>query len=30
MTSNVQLIESLGGGWDNTQLPSEKAVAKKM
>ena len=29
MTSNVQLIENLGGGWDRTQLPSEKEVAKK-
>ncbi len=29
MTSNVQLIEALGGGWNNTQLPSEKAVASK-
>jgi outer membrane protein TolC len=29
MTSNVQLIEALGGGWDNAQLPSEKAVAAK-
>src|SRR5580700_2575637 len=28
MTSNVQLIEALGG-WDNAQLPSEKAVAAK-
>jgi NodT family efflux transporter outer membrane factor (OMF) lipoprotein len=29
MTSSVQLIEALGGGWDITQLPSEKVVAKK-
>jgi NodT family efflux transporter outer membrane factor (OMF) lipoprotein len=29
MTSSVQLIEALGGGWDTTQLPSEKAVAKR-
>ena len=29
MTSSVQLIEALGGGWDLSQLPSEKAVAKK-
>ena len=29
MTSSVQLIEALGGGWDITQLPSEKAVAAK-
>jgi len=27
MTSSVQLIEALGGGWDTTQLPTEKAVA---
>jgi NodT family efflux transporter outer membrane factor (OMF) lipoprotein len=29
MTSTVQLIEALGGGWDITQLPTEKAVAGK-
>ena len=29
MTSSVQLIEALGGGWDTTQLPTEKAVAHK-
>jgi NodT family efflux transporter outer membrane factor (OMF) lipoprotein len=29
MTGSVQLIEALGGGWDTTQLPSEKAVAAK-
>ena len=29
MTSSVQLIEALGGGWDTTQLPSEKQVAAK-
>ena len=29
MTSSVQLIEALGGGWDTTQLPTEKAVARK-
>jgi len=29
MTSSVQLIEALGGGWDTTQLPSEKEVAAK-
>ncbi|WP_263382199.1 efflux transporter outer membrane subunit [Granulicella arctica] len=29
LTSTVQLIEALGGGWDNSQLPSEKAVAAK-
>jgi len=28
MTSSVQLIEALGGGWDTSQLPSEKSVAK--
>jgi outer membrane protein TolC len=29
MTSNVQLIEALGGGWDKVQLPSEKEIAAK-
>ena len=29
IVSSVQLIEALGGGWDITQLPSEKAVALK-
>jgi NodT family efflux transporter outer membrane factor (OMF) lipoprotein len=29
MVSSVQLIESLGGGWNVTQLPSEHAVATK-
>jgi NodT family efflux transporter outer membrane factor (OMF) lipoprotein len=29
MTSNVQLIEALGGGWSTAQLPSEKQVAAK-
>lgn len=29
MTSNVQLIEALGGGWNRGQLPSEKEVAAK-
>ena len=29
MTSSVQLIEAVGGGWDTSQLPSEKAVAIK-
>jgi hypothetical protein len=29
MTSSVQLIEALGGGWDTTLLPSEKTVAAK-
>ena len=29
ITSSVQLIEALGGGWDTTQLPTEKAVAHR-
>jgi NodT family efflux transporter outer membrane factor (OMF) lipoprotein len=29
MTSSVQLIEALGGGWDVTQLPSEREVVAK-
>jgi NodT family efflux transporter outer membrane factor (OMF) lipoprotein len=29
MTSSVQLVEALGGGWDTSQLPSEKSVATK-
>ena len=29
MTSNVQLIEALGGGWDVSQLPSTKSVGAK-
>ena len=29
MTSTVQLIEALGGGWDTSQLPSERAVERK-
>ena len=28
MTSSVQLIEALGGGWDASQMPSEKQVSK--
>jgi len=28
MTSSVDLIEALGGGWDRTQLPSQRAVAQ--
>ena len=28
MTSAVDLIEALGGGWDKTQLPSQRAVAQ--
>ena len=26
---SVQMIEALGGGWDDQKLPSEKAVARK-
>jgi hypothetical protein len=29
MTSNVQLVEALGGGWTVDQLPSERQVATK-
>jgi hypothetical protein len=29
MTSRAQLIEALSGGWNTTQLPSEKTVAAK-
>ena len=29
MTSSVQLIEALGGGWDTSQLPTEKAVSRR-
>ncbi len=29
MTASVQLIESLGGGWDRSQLPSPAAVTQK-
>jgi NodT family efflux transporter outer membrane factor (OMF) lipoprotein len=29
MTSNVQLVEALGGGWTVDQLPSERQVAAK-
>jgi outer membrane protein TolC len=29
MTSSVQLIESLGGGWDVNQLPTEQQVQAK-
>ena len=29
ITSSVQLIEALGGGWNVTQLPSEREVAAK-
>jgi hypothetical protein len=27
MTASVQLIEALGGGWNASQLPSQKDVA---
>jgi outer membrane protein TolC len=27
MTNSVELIEALGGGWDATKLPSERAVS---
>lgn len=30
MTAAVQLIEALGGGWDATQLPTEKQVSAKL
>jgi NodT family efflux transporter outer membrane factor (OMF) lipoprotein len=30
MTSSVQLIESLGGGWDRSQLPSTADVSKHL
>jgi NodT family efflux transporter outer membrane factor (OMF) lipoprotein len=29
MTASVQLVEALGGGWDASQLPSQKDVAQK-
>lgn len=29
MTSAVQLVAALGGGWDTTQMPSQKAVTVK-
>ena len=29
MTSNVQLIQAIGGGWEKTELPSEKQVASR-
>jgi outer membrane protein TolC len=29
MTSAVQLVAALGGGWDASQIPSEKTVAAK-
>jgi NodT family efflux transporter outer membrane factor (OMF) lipoprotein len=30
MTASVQLIEALGGGWDNTQLPTPEQVSVKL
>ncbi|MGC1491616.1 MAG: efflux transporter outer membrane subunit [Candidatus Acidiferrum sp.] len=30
MTSSVQLIEALGGGWDRSQLPTPEQVTKKL
>ncbi|HTB92360.1 MAG TPA: efflux transporter outer membrane subunit [Candidatus Sulfotelmatobacter sp.] len=30
MTSSVQLIEALGGGWDRSQLPTPPQVTKKV
>jgi NodT family efflux transporter outer membrane factor (OMF) lipoprotein len=30
MTSSVQLIEALGGGWDRSQLPTPAQVSKKL
>jgi hypothetical protein len=27
MTSSVQLVEALGGGWEASRLPSQKDVA---
>lgn len=30
MTTSVQLIEALGGGWDRTQLPTPEQVSKKV
>lgn len=30
MTSSVQLIEALGGGWDRSQLPAPAQVSKKL
>ncbi len=29
LTSGVQLIEALGGGWDSSQLPSSKSIASR-
>jgi outer membrane protein TolC len=30
MTSSVQLIEALGGGWDRSQLPTPAQVSEKV
>jgi outer membrane protein TolC len=30
MSSSVQLIEALGGGWDRSQLPSPAEVSQKV
>ena len=30
MTSSVQLVEALGGGWDRSQLPSPAQVSEKV
>lgn len=30
MTASVQLIEALGGGWDQSQLPTPSQVSKKL
>jgi NodT family efflux transporter outer membrane factor (OMF) lipoprotein len=30
MTASVQLVEALGGGWDASQLPSQKALTSGM
>ena len=30
MTASVQLIEALGGGWDNSQLPTPEQVTMKL
>ena len=30
MTSSVQLIEALGGGWDRSQLPTPQDVSKRL
>jgi outer membrane protein TolC len=30
MTSSVQLIEALGGGWDRSQLPTPAQVSERV